>query len=177
MLLAQTAQGDTEAFEKLYRECSAPLYRVILRMLRIEAPAQEVLQETFVKIWSNSDRYDPSKAKPMVWMTRIAKNHAIDTLRHQQIRVDLELDDSNMVLDMLQENQFSSYPTQLEHTNALLMCLDQLKEKPRYCVIRAYCEGYSHEELSSLTGSPIGTVKSWIRRSLESLKRCLNEHG
>ena len=146
-------------------------------MLRIEASAQEVLQETFIKIWSNSGRYDRSKAKPMVWMTRIAKNHAIDTLRHQQIRVDLELDDSNVVLDLLQENQFSSYPKQLEQAGPLLLCLDQLNEKPRYCVIRAYCEGYSHEELSALTGSPIGTVKSWIRRSLESLKRCLDEHS
>ena len=146
-------------------------------MLRTEALAQEVLQETFIKIWSHSDRYDRSKAKPMVWMTRIAKNQAIDTLRRQQIRVDLELDDSNVVLELLQENQFSPYPMQLEQSSTLLSCLDQLKEMPRYCVVRAYCEGYSHEELSSITGSPVGTVKSWIRRSLESLKRCLDDYN
>ena len=110
-------------------------------------------------------------------MTRIAKNQAIDTLRRQQIRVDLELDDSNVVLELLQENQFSPYPMQLEQTSTLLLCLDQLKEMPRYCVVRAYCEGYSHEELSSITGSPTGTVKSWIRRSLESLKRCLDDYN
>ena len=146
-------------------------------MLRTEALAQEVLQETFIKIWSHSDRYDRNKAKPMVWMTRIAKNQAIDTLRRQQIRVDLELDDSNVVLELLQENQFSPYPMQLEQSSTLLLCLDQLKEMQRYCVVRAYCEGYSHEELSSITGSPIGTVKSWIRRSLESLKRCLDDYN
>ena len=146
-------------------------------MLRNEALAQEVLQETFIKIWSHSARYDQSKAKPIVWMTRIAKNQAIDTLRHRQTRVDLELDDSNVVLDLLQENQLSTYPMQLEQSSTLLMCLDELKEMPRYCVVRAYCEGYSHEELSSITGSPIGTVKSWVRRSLKSLKRCLDEYN
>jgi len=113
----------------------------------------------------------------MVWMTRIAKNQAIDTLRHRRIRVDMELDDSEETLSQIQDSGAYAIPGDMDRAEPLLKCLEQLEEKPRYCVVRAYCEGYSHEELSKLTGSPIGTVKSWIRRSLDSLQRCLDEYS
>jgi RNA polymerase sigma-70 factor (ECF subfamily) len=176
-LLAEVAAGHKQAFEELYLECSLPLYRVLVRILNVEAVAQEALQETFMKIWSRADQYTPSRASPMVWMTRIAKNQAIDTLRYQHTRIDHELDDSENALSLLKESNTYGTPEHMELAEALFICLDRLEDKPRYCVIRAYCEGYSHEELSDLTDSPIGTVKSWIRRSLKSLRRCLDEHG
>jgi len=175
MLLGEIAAGRKNAFEDLYTECSLPLYRVLLRILKQDAVSQEALQETFLKIWTNAGQYHPAKASPMVWMTRIAKNQAIDQLRHRRIRVDLELDNSEEILSRVQESGTYALSDEIDRAEPLLECLDRLEEKPKLCVIRAYCEGYSHEELSSLTGSPIGTVKSWIRRSLDSLKRCLDE--
>lgn len=177
MLLGEVAAGRRNAFEDLYTECSMPLYRVLIRILKQEAVSQEALQETFLKIWTNAGQYHPAKASPMIWMTRIAKNQAIDTLRHRRIRVDLELDDSEEALSRVQDAGAFALPDDINHADPLLKCLERLEEKPRYCVVRAYCEGYSHEELSTLTGSPIGTVKSWIRRSLDSLKRCLDEYS
>lgn len=175
ILLDRIAEGDELSLERLYAMYSLPLFSVLLRILKVEAVAQEALQETFLKIWRNASSYDSRKSKPIVWMTRIAKNQAIDILRYQQIRADHELDDSNGVLDMIEERRAHFLPGNFAASEMLIACLDRLEEKPRLCVIRAYCEGYSHEELSSLTGSPIGTVKSWIRRSLIALKRCLDE--
>lgn len=177
MLLGEIAAGQRKALEDLYKECSMPLYRVLLRILKQEAISQEALQETFLKIWTSAGQYHPAKASPLVWMTRIAKNQAIDTLRHRRIRVDLELDDSEDALSLLQESGAYASTDDIDRAEPLLNCLDRLEEKPRLCVVRSYCEGYSHEELSSMTGSPIGTVKSWIRRSLDSLRRCLDEYS
>lgn len=175
-LLGSVAAGDRVAFEKLYSTCSLPLYRVILRILKRESTSQEALQEVFLKIWTNARQYNSAKASPMAWMSRIARNQAIDTKRYQRTRVDYELDDSEGTFKFLQELSAHTSPDNFGESEPILLCLAQLADQPRFCVVGAFCEGYSHEELSELTTSPIGTVKSWIRRSLKSLKRCLDEH-
>ena len=175
-LLGEIAAGRKDALEQLYRECSVPLYVITLRIVRAESIAEESLQDAFVKIWKNAHQYNPAKAAPLTWMTRIVRNQAIDTQRYQHARIDHELPDSNPILESL-EDSLPAFPDQLEHHQALQLCLSELEEKPRYCVVKAYCEGCSHEELSEQTGSPVSTVKSWIRRSLQALKRCLDEHS
>ncbi len=173
-LLVASASGDRVAFETLYTRCSLPLYRLLLRILKVEAVAQEALQDTFVKIWQRSDHYDSSLGEPIVWMSRIARNQAIDVLRYQHVRVDLELDDSGHLLEVLVDPSVGHRPDAFESADSLMHCLDQLEPIRKACVVRAFCEGYSHEELSAQTGAPLGTVKSWIRRSLTALRRCLD---
>lgn len=171
-LLHAVSTGDRLAFKSLYEHCSMPLFRVLLRILKKEPIAQDALQEVFVKIWQRSEQYDHTLAPPMAWMSRIAKNQAIDMLRNRQVRIDLELDSGADMVDNLVD---LSTNAQLLDDNAssLVHCLEQLEPNPRLCIVRAYCEGYSHEELSAQTGAPLGTVKSWIRRSLVALRRCL----
>ena len=172
-LLHETSIGDQAAFKTLYKRCSTPLYRILLRMLKVESHAQDALQDVFVKIWQRADQYDHTLAEPMTWMSRIARNQAIDALRSQQVRVDLDLAGNDDVLAMLPD-QGVSETAMSENAASLLHCLEQLEPKPRMCVVRAYCEGYSQEELSTQTGAPLGTVKSWIRRSLIALRKCLD---
>ncbi len=174
-LLQAAATGDRRAFEALYLHTSWPLYRILLRMLKVEAIAQEALQEVFIKIWQRADHYDPDLSVPMAWMSRIARNQAIDTMRYQQIRVDLELDNGERLLEQLVDASPGQRPDDFDSALPLLHCLEQLAPTPRSCVVRAFCEGYSQEELSAQTGAPIGTVKSWIRRSLSALRRCLDQ--
>lgn len=172
-LLQATSNGDREAFKSLYESCRAPLYSILFRMLKVESHAQDALQEVFVKIWQSADQYDHTLSEPMTWMNRIARNQAIDALRSQQVRVDLDLAGNDDLLATLQDKS-TSESTIAENASSLLHCLEQLEPKPRMCVVRAYCEGYSQEELSTQIGAPLGTVKSWIRRSLIALRKCLD---
>lgn len=172
-LLHEVAIGDQAAVKSLYSQCSVPLYRILLRILKVEAIAQDALQDVFVKIWQRADQYDHSLAEPMTWMSRIARNQAIDIIRYQQVRVDLDLAEGDDVLSLLADRGVNEQQM-TENASSLLHCLNQLERKPRLCVMRAYCEGYSQEELSTQLGAPLGTVKSWIRRSLIALRQCLD---
>lgn len=172
-LLDAASIGDQSAIKSLYERCSLPLYRILKRMLKVDTLAQDALQDVFVKIWQRADQYDHTLADPMTWMSRIARNQAIDMLRSQQVRVDLDLASGDDVLAELSDESPNAW-TMTDNASSLLHCLETLEPKPRLCVIRAYCEGYSQEELSKQTGAPLGTVKSWIRRSLIALRQCLD---
>ena len=80
-LLAAVANGDETAFEKLYAATSAKLYGVVLRILRRPELADEVMQETYLKIWNGAAQFDASRASPITWMVAIARNRAIDLVR------------------------------------------------------------------------------------------------
>jgi len=171
-LLARCALRDREAFAALYDATSAKLFSVIQRILGQEAVAEETLQEVYLNIWQRAGDYHAGKGQPMTWLISVARYRAIDALRSQQRRVP---DGSHDAVDTLEER--SSGPQKLAQQAgeavALDECLDQLADERRQCLQLAYCEGYTHEELSQRLGSPIGTIKSWIRRSLLAVRDCL----
>lgn len=174
-LISACAQGVESAFEQLYKATSAQLYGVLLRILRTEALAEEALQDTYIKIWKNAERYHSDRSAPRTWLVSIARNHAIDVLRRRSSREDVELVLDKATLEVMPDRE-SSLEGRHESGQLLELCLEQLAEPARECVLRAYCEGFSQEELSERLQRPIGTIKSWIRRSLLSLKECLDGH-
>lgn len=177
-LLEECAMGNKASLEELYRLTSPQLFGVLRRILNREALTEEALQETFVKIWLKADQYDKERATPNVWLNRIARNQAIDMVRQRSIREDKEVNSEvDLPLDM--DNFSSTDSTEQREVDSNLMnfCLAQLQDLPRQCVVAAYCEGFSHEELSERLRKPVGTVKSWIRRSLLALRRCVDENS
>src|ERR1700728_712225 len=80
-LLGAIAKGDTAAFERLYNATRAKLYGVLLRILGRPELAEEVMQETYLKVWKMADKFDPTIATPITWMVAIARNRAIDIVR------------------------------------------------------------------------------------------------
>ncbi|MFK7855015.1 MAG: sigma-70 family RNA polymerase sigma factor [Granulosicoccus sp.] len=173
-LLERSASGDQFAFRELYEHCSPQLFGVLLRIVKQHALAEEALQEVFVRIWQRSKQYESDKGEPVVWMTSIARYHAIDVLRKRKLREAKESSLSPVDSDIIPESDVRPMELLLDQQLALTHCLDRLEEKPRECVIRAYCEGYTADELGVMLEKPVGTVKSWIRRSLLSLKECLD---
>jgi len=173
-LLIRSAAGDQLAFRALYDACSPQLFGVLMRILRKKALAEEALQEVFVRVWQRSDQYDSKKSDPMVWMSSIARYHAIDVLRRRHNRENKETAWSPLDSDNVGDPDFKPMDVLLEQEQTLAHCLDQLGDKPRECIIRAYCEGYTAEELAVMLDRPAGTVKSWIRRSLVSLRECID---
>ena len=171
-LLARTALRDRKAFAALYAASSAKLFGVIHRILGEQAVAEETLQEVYLKIWQRAGDYRADVSRPMTWMISIARFRAIDVLR---ARGRHELPGSDDALLTLADPQ-AGPQTQAEQAGEaahLQDCLDELPEQRRQCLQLAYCEGYTQEELSEHLGSPLGTIKSWIRRGLLSLRDCL----
>lgn len=173
-LLEGCARRHERDLETLYSLCSAQLFGVLLRILRNEAIAEEALQESFVKIWQKADNYLPAAGSPMAWMTSIARHQALDVLRQRRSRENHESPDHSSWIDNVPDES-RALDDMSSDAQLLMLCLDKLPAPARDCIVKAYCEGYSHDELSADTQVPLGTVKSWIRRGLLSLRRCVDE--
>jgi RNA polymerase sigma-70 factor (ECF subfamily) len=171
-LLAACALHDRQAFAHLYQMSSAKLYGVILRILGRDEWAQDCLQEAYVKVWHKAGDYRPYIAAPMTWMMTIARNQALDLLRKRRREVQQE-NPGNMLEEQDKELLPLDSLQQTDEGRRLNACLEQLKEQQRQVIALAYFKGMTHEELAQQTETPLGTVKTWIRRGLEQLRRCL----
>ncbi|MGE0210233.1 MAG: sigma-70 family RNA polymerase sigma factor [Parvibaculaceae bacterium] len=169
-LLARVALRDRQAFAELYRRTCAKLFGICLRILNERTDAEEVLQETYVKVWRNADRFVRERASPITWMAAIARNQAIDRMRARKPASD----PIETVLD-LGDGRPSPEAEALaaDDGRALRNCLDELQDKQRAAIREVYFTGFTYDELARRTGTPLGTVKSWIRRGLARLKDCL----
>jgi len=168
-LLVLVSGGDENAFNHLYTETSGKIYAIALLMLRQREQAEEVVQETYLRIWQQSVTFSPEKGTPMAWMTTIARRLAIDRIRflNRQGKTDLALEEhvQTMALNVAQdENDLS---------DQVWICLRKLNSDRAKLILLAFYAGYTHEELAANSEQPLGTVKSSIRRGLMSLKQCL----
>ncbi len=169
-LLAATARGQEEAFARLYRHTAPNLFAVLLRILKRRDWAEETLQEAFVRIWNHAQDYSPHRGRPMTWMQSIARYRALDMLRRQP--PELLQEDLHGGVDAAAADGRAD-PVQHMDDELLRRCLEELQERARTCIVMAYYEGYTHEQLSVRLSTPLGTVKSWIRRGLRRLRECL----
>jgi RNA polymerase sigma-70 factor (ECF subfamily) len=169
-LLAQCSLGDRRAFETLYRSVGPRLHGVALRFMGRADLAEEVLQESFVRIWHNASRYEAHLSAPLTWMINITRNQAIDQLRKQRERPLSEVEQ-----DALSDESPSAHEqlNSAREAQALNRCLETLDGMQRQSITVAYFHGLSCSELAVHLATPLGTVKSWIRRGLERLRRCL----
>ncbi len=170
-LLQRCASADAEALQNLYELASPFLFACLTRILRRRALAEEALQDVFVSIWQRAGQFTAARGKPMAWMVSIARYRAIDLLRRERSAPVLvpELPETAQDTDDSREEAMHWLPAGglLEH------CLSLLSDGQRRCLELAFMGGNSHDEVSRLTGNPLGTVKSWIRRGLQSLRQCL----
>ncbi len=170
--MASIAQGDRQAFGQLYQATSAKLYGVVLRVLARRALADECLQEVYVRAWHAAPNYAPDKGAVMTWLITIARNRALDLRRRE--RPAASLDDVPEVADLRDETLDALALTeQASDARRLKACIEQLDEEPKRCVLLAFWQGMTHEELATRLERPLGTIKSWVRRSLLRLKDCL----
>jgi len=171
VLMSRIASGDRRAFASLYEATSAKLYGVVLRILRRRDIADEVLQETYVRIWNNAAAFDPARASPITWMVTIARNRALDEVRRV---TPVSLDAAPEALEIADGDMLASERLEIASDLARLkLCLDGLEPERRDVVRLAYLDGLSREELGQRFGHPPGTIKTWLHRSLKQLKACL----
>jgi RNA polymerase sigma-70 factor (ECF subfamily) len=171
LLLVRCAAADPTALQGLYELASPFLFGCLTRILRRRALAEEALQDVFVSIWQRASQYSASRGRPMAWMVSIARYRAIDLLRHER-SAPMLVPDIPERADVADEDRDASVPW-MPAAGLLERCLGLLTDQQRSCLELAYVGGDSHETISRLTGNPLGTVKSWIRRGLQSLRQCL----
>ena len=170
-LLQLTAKGDQSAFTHLYQLTSAKLYGITLRMLRNRTVADEVLQEAYIRVWHKAGAYDPAKGDPFGWLVVLLRRCALDRLR-QQGRDPLGSAHNEPAENSLREQL--SVPVLDGAVEDVRDCVNQLELRQREAILLAYYYGLTHDEISSQLKSPLGTVKSWVRRGLQRLKDCLD---
>ena len=170
-LMAAVAKGDQAAFERLYAATRAKLYGVVLRILRRSDLADEVIQETYLKIWHNAGSFDPKMATPITWMVAIARNRALDIIRK---KTEVSIEDEPAAMDAAGEEPNPLARREMtEELRRLLACLGQLDEERRRMVLLAYYSGWSRDQLAVQFDAPANTIKTWLRRSLLEIRECL----
>jgi len=178
--LHAAALQDADAFRALYDATSARLYGFALRILVRPELAEEALQDGFVAIWHHAGSYQGQLAAPMTWMTTIVRNKALDLLRvgANGAGAGFEPFDSK-VMEALRDP--GAMPIEAlaisREAKALAYCMSALEGMHRQVLGLAFFHDLSHSEVAQQMTLPIGTVKTWIRRSLERLKTCLEKGG
>ena len=174
--LQGAANRDAAAFRSLYDATSPKLSGFALRILIKRELAEEVMQESFVAIWNNAGTYQSHLAAPMTWMTTIVRNKAFDLLRRSDVNaeIDGEQFDSEVINALHDPGKTPIEALQMSSdAKALAYCMSALEGLHRQVVGLAFFHDLSHSEVAQQMALPIGTVKTWIRRSLERLKACL----
>jgi RNA polymerase sigma-70 factor (ECF subfamily) len=170
--LVRIATGDRAALELVYRDTSAKLFGVLIRILADRQEAEDVLQEVYITVWQRAAAYDPERASPITWLVAIARNRAIDRLRSGAKRRKSEpLEAADDVSDPAPSA--AALLESADDSSRLTGCLDELEERTRTAIRRAFLDGLTYEDLAARTGVPLGTMKSWIRRGLLKLRACL----
>ena len=180
-LLARAGLGDRAAFARLYERTSGHLFAVVLRIQRDRAVAEDLLQEIYVSVWKAAASFDAARSQPLTWLTHIARNRAIDSLRRAQAQPrteSLSADEDDDRPDP-HEALASEGPGPLDllgrasDKRQLGQCMEHLSPPQRQSVALAFYDGLSHAEVAEQLREPLGTVKSWVRRALQTLKGCL----
>jgi RNA polymerase sigma factor (sigma-70 family) len=174
--LQAAGKRDAAAFRSLYEASAPKLFGFALRILHKRELAEEVLQESFVAIWNNAANYQAHLASPMTWMATIVRNKAFDHLRRTNAAVEIDAEPFDTeVINALQDPQRTPIEAlQMSgDAKALAWCMAALEGAHRQVLALAYYHDLSHSEVARQMTLPIGTVKTWIRRSLEKLRVCL----
>ena len=170
-LLSLLMNRDEKGFNYLYRNYSGALYGVIIRIVRYEEEANEVLQDVFVKIWNSIKSFDDKKASLYTWMLNIARNSAIDRLKSKSFQNDLQ---NQSIPDFVSDGVGLS--TEQNHEfNEVGKMVNTLREDYRILINKAYFGGLTQEEIAEELQIPLGTVKTRTRAALLELKEILKE--
>lgn len=171
-VMLRVARGDQAAFAELYRLTSSRVFGIVIRMLHDQGEAEDLLQEVYTTAWRRADTFDPARGGAMTWLITLARNRAIDRMRqHREAPLDEE-----QVLDLPDDDPTPAALAEAsQERQRLERCLERLEPPQRRAVREAFFSGATYAELAARLRVPLGTLKSWIRRSLIQLKVCLEQ--
>ena len=162
-ILRRLAAGDRHALGELYDRYAGLVNGLALRILRDSTEAEDVVQDVFVQVWRQAERFDPQKGSPEAWLCTIARTRAIDRLRRRVARRESVTED--VPADVV-------FPRR-EEGIAVRRALQDLPREQRYALELAYYEGLTQSEIARRLGQPLGTIKTRIRTAMLRLRDAL----
>lgn len=163
--LVRCAAGDRRALQMIYDSEAPRMVGVARRILLRHDLAEEAVHDAFVRIWHGARSFNPARGAALGWLYAVVRNRALSIHRNEH-RYDPADENAN---EIAPDAALAGLP----ETSALRKCLEQIERPRRDVVVLAYVYGMSHGELAGRMKVPLGTVKSWVRRSLMSLQECM----
>jgi len=168
-LLVRAAAGDEAAFRMLYDRTASRLFAVALRIARHRRLAEEILQQSYVRIWQRARQFDPTLGDALTWMIAIARSHALDVIR---LRMRQDRPPDEFTLEAADAEALGAIQAKFE-PSALGRCLGKLGNAERHVVVLAFRDGLTCAQLAALLDVPVEDVKRSVRRGLAGLRDCL----
>ena len=169
------AAGDAAALADLYDSTVAKVHAIVKAIVRNPADAEEVTCDVYTQAWQTAGHFDPARGSVMTWLMCIARSRALDCLRRRRGRT--RLFDERSASEDVQDTAVYVSPERLlnlfQSRSAIRMALEQLPAERRRLVGLAFFDDLSHSEIAELTGLPLGTIKSHLRRAIHSLRGLL----
>ena len=170
-IVAYLEKGDRRAIDLAYKNYGRALYGIILRVVKSGEVAEEILQDVFVKIWINAESYNRSKGRLFTWMSNIARNASIDSIRTARSKREQK---TTSIDNPVYESVGGKEEMNVKDF-ALQKVIDSLDEKHRLLIDLTYFQGYSQREIEKELGIPLGTIKSRLRLAINQLREKLND--
>jgi RNA polymerase sigma-70 factor (ECF subfamily) len=174
-LVQRLKAREPKAMADLYKRCGRLAYSVILRIVRNAGVAEDLTQETFLRVWNRVGSFDAERGALTAWVLTVARNRAIDHVRSQGGKleanaVDLDrLERPGMFVDL------EASALTIDRARRIKTALEKLNANQRAVIELAYYEGMSHTEMAERLQQPLGTVKTWTRTALQILRSELAE--
>jgi RNA polymerase sigma-70 factor (ECF subfamily) len=171
-LLRRIATGDGDALSRVFELHSPVVLGLLVRMLGARAEAEEVLQEVFLQVWMQADRYEESRSSPRGWILMLARSRALDRLRRrmsQQRREDEAAAGEGVAVRPVGTARLEA----TEQRNRVGAALGVLSPEQRHCIELAFFEGLTHTQIAERLKAPLGTVKSRILLGMNKLRQAL----
>lgn len=170
--LLACARGERFALRALYERESRWLLGVALRIVRERERAEDVLHDAFMQIWDHAASFQPALGSGRGWIYTVVRHAALKAVRDTGRLQTADVPELTALSDAQQLREADD--DRGLDADSLERCLQRLDESRRACVVHAFVDGYTHEQIAARLNTPLGTVKSWIKRSLASLKECLS---
>lgn len=172
-LVRRIADGDGEALERLFDLHSPVALGLLTRILGGRSAAEEVLQEAFLQVWTQADRYDPGRSSVRGWVLMLARSRALDRLRRRDARRRRE-EDSVEGADLSIHPVGTERLEESETRSRVSSALGVLSPEQRHCIELAFFEGLTHTQIAERLKAPLGTVKSRILLGMNKLRQALS---
>lgn len=174
LLMGRIAAGDRDAYRDFFDAHAAMVLGVLVRMLRDRAEAEEALQEAFLQLWQQADRYRPERASPRGWLLMIARSRALDRIRSHRSRRQREQEVGSESLRLgSAEPQPNEALESAELRDQVGGALATLPPEQRRCIEMAFFGGLTHRQIAQDLEQPLGTVKSRILMGMNKLRQTL----
>lgn len=176
-LIELIAQKNEKALAELYDRYHRLIFSVAINVVGRQEEAEEITLDVFTRVWEKADTYQVERAKVNTWLTRMARNRAIDVLRRENVRpMKLSVQWADVAPEPASsENTPEESVQELERKNRVRRALAELPDTQQEVLALAYFKGYSHSEIAMALDLPLGTVKGRIRSGMQKLRMMLQD--